>query len=506
MCVNTEMRSAHPSGRIEPIGWSATWVLLAIVVMLTKEFTYFDDEVFIRITALATLLWFVLVVLHHKIALADRNLMTLPILFYIPYWMIFFLIPFVISYFPEVELRRTHIIAAEYWASVVYSASLGLAFFYGGYTLLAKKSMVKTAISSCYRSQCDMRVVRFSAWIVLIISILFYAIFYISGGSAMYQGEYTGAREIGWGGSVWLIAFSSAFQGAIALWAIYFFRSRTQGVLHALSSPGNLLAALLIVGCAIAMGLTGNRSLLAFGVLIFLLIYSVGRPIRFLGFVFFILVGLIAYSAIQAVRSVEYSSVAGGYDTIVQSLILNESLLAFSLSSAPAVTNAYLAVDQFGLFNGVFFLQGVLSVIPFYAKIFPWIPGAVDSTMGSSSNFITSFVFGSHKYGLGTTLVSDVYMDFGNIGVVLVMFFLGCIGGYLYNARLSGRYYIGLLSYSVIVPALMYSARGSVTFPLRALWIIAFCYLILLFTDKVLMINRGSSLPARLSQPAHRVE
>jgi oligosaccharide repeat unit polymerase len=407
--------------------------------------------------------------------------MVLPITFYLPYWLVFFLIPVRLITQEGYKSKYQSIIASEYWPAVVFAASIGICCFLGGYSLIArKKKQEKNAFRKSPSSR-EVMVIKVSAWILLFIAVAAFGVFMISGGTDLYKGGYVHVRNLDWTANVAYIAFENGFRGATGLWAIYLLLCYKLRWHHLI--PISCLGIMLL-----AMVLSGDRGLLAWFGICVLVIYSQRRPIKLWHMLFFVLLGSLTFSVIQKVRPTGERTVTA-YTSAIKEVDLFEGLTQYAESTASTITNAFDAVEKNGYFHGTFFGQGLLSIVPFYGKLFPWLPAVKDSQMDGTGAYMTNYVFGYHKYGLATTVVTDIYLDFGLIGVSVIMFFYGCFGGYLYNCRDRGKYHFGLLCYAFFVPAFMYSTRASVTSSFRLLWTILLCYVILIAVDN-LMIRR----------------
>lgn len=81
--------------------------------------------------------------------------------------------------------------------------------------------------------------------------------------------------------------------------------------------------------------------------------------------------------------------------------------------------------DLYGINFGQTLLMYILSVIPFMQSIFLYITGWSVSDI-SSAALVTELYFGDKPdkevVGLGTNIIGDIYLSFGIIGVILLMF------------------------------------------------------------------------------------
>src|SRR5690606_7865909 len=100
-------------------------------------------------------------------------------------------------------------------------------------------------------------------------------------------------------------------------------------------------------------------------------------------------------------------------------------------------------------------LERLLSQLPGY-----------DTTYFATANFVTYLGFGNNPpYGLGTNLIGGLYLSFGLIGVVVIMFLFGRFVAFVDSkSNTSFIYlfiYLVLLSYAISLP------RTELLSPLR---------------------------------------
>lgn len=474
LCRNSRVRRYSPKTFF-------IFCLYQLIVVVVVRLTVDGDFTFISIISAWTILFFMGILFHHSHLIGDNNWMALPVVFFLPYWLAFFLIPVRLIIQEGYKFKKQHLVASEYWPAVVFAASIGICCFLAGYSIIARKKKQETYAFRRLPGGREVSVIKLSAWILLFIASASFGIFMSSGGTALYGGAYVHVSHLSKIAKVMSIAFETAFRGAIGLWAIYLLLYSRFRLHHLI--PISSLAIMLL-----ATVLSGDRGLLAWSGICVLVIYSQRRPIRLRSMLFFVLLGSIAFSAIQTVRRTGERSVNAYISAVAEDFNPFDGLAQYAESIAPTVTNAFDVVEKEGYFHGVFFGQGLLSVVPLYSKVFPWLPSAKDSRMDGTGAYITNHVFGYHKYGLATTVVTDIYLDFGLVGVSVVMFLYGCFGGHLYNCRNRGKYHFGLLCYAFFVPAFMYSTRGSVTSSVRLLWTLLLCYFVFMAADNLVRI------------------
>ena len=128
-------------------------------------------------------------------------------------------------------------------------------------------------------------------------------------------------------------------------------------------------------------------------------------------------------------------------------------------------TTTYLAceiVDKTGFTYGVSMLGSVLGAIPFLQSLLNMLIG-LEGDVTNSSHIFTKFL-GSQD-GTGTSFVSDSYLAFGIMGVLVVSYYSGVIISYLKERSRDSYYH--LVMYIVYCGFAIYAVRSSFLFPIR---------------------------------------
>jgi len=136
-------------------------------------------------------------------------------------------------------------------------------------------------------------------------------------------------------------------------------------------------------------------------------------------------------------------------------------------------------VDENGLTYGRTMLMGVLSAIPYLQSIFLMLTG-MDSDVISSGGLVTSLQFDKgdpNRIGLGTNLIGDIYVSFGLIGVVLLMYLLGKFLRKMNRGCHKGDI-LCVIIYSMIFIDSVYLSRSSFLACVRSVtWVLVIYYL-----------------------------
>lgn len=129
-------------------------------------------------------------------------------------------------------------------------------------------------------------------------------------------------------------------------------------------------------------------------------------------------------------------------------------------------TTTYLSceiVDKSGFTYGESMLGSILGIIPFGQSILQGMSGLTAATT-NSSNIFTQFL-GVEVAGTGTNFISDSYLAFGYIGIIIFSYYPGKIIEFLRNNE-DKSYYLFLI-YMIICGFSVYAVRASFIYILR---------------------------------------
>lgn len=135
--------------------------------------------------------------------------------------------------------------------------------------------------------------------------------------------------------------------------------------------------------------------------------------------------------------------------------------------------------DAHGYTFGTSMLMQVLSLIPFLQSIFLIVSGMSPDDI-TSAGIVTRLYFEDSpldRIGLGTNIIGDIYVAFGMVGVIVMMFLLGKLMKSLYYQSLQGNA-IAVLIYALIFMDVIYLPRSSVLGSLRPVFWTYMAYLL----------------------------
>ena len=214
----------------------------------------------------------------------------------------------------------------------------------------------------------------------------------------------------------------------------------------------------------------GNRTAASQILLPFLCIYTMYfHHVKFKKFVILMFLGIFSMWFIQIFRE-------NSEFTLSRPILLILDLTIPSRQTYSAIE--YVEIN--GYTFGKTMSLGLIGIIPFLASFIT----KGDMTQYGSAELLTNITNVKYsipeeaRIGLGTTIIGDIYLSFGLIGVILLMLFLGYFINKLILKSVYNDYY-SLLMYSSMAANSIFIVRASYTHPIRFMvWslIIAFVF------------------------------
>lgn len=275
--------------------------------------------------------------------------------------------------------------------------------------------------------------------------------------------------------------FESNLVNVVLVYLVYFsifyifFNSRkySSGIRFLKANNKNVLLYFIIL-YLIAFLLVGSRTIPLRIILLMVLLFSVYiSPVKPYKVAVLIAIGAVFMTFLGVFRS------GGSYS-------LSGTSSVFDFGRDLTINNRSLYVlmehvDEKGITFGKSMLMGLLSIIPFGQRMYLLISGEPLSSI-SSAVLVTDLYFDAsddERIGLGTNIIGDVYLAFGLVGVLLLMFFLGAFVSYVYkNALCGSNLYIFI--YGILFMDAIYYPRSTFLTSARALvWLYLIYYLFL---------------------------
>lgn len=212
----------------------------------------------------------------------------------------------------------------------------------------------------------------------------------------------------------------------------------------------------------------GNRTLPSFFILGMLGGYSLlFKAVGLKKMCMFILLGVIGMWAVSQTRSSNELNIVSNSALLFVDLTIN--------SRNTCVAMEY--VDKEGYTWGKTMLGGPLAIVPYASQFL-----GVDNSKLGSAEVLTNYSYDTNNWerkriGLGTNIIADIYLSFGVLGVIVLMYLLGKIVSKYSQQALELNYY-SLLVYIVVMAYGIYGVRTGLTHPCRVLvWSLVIAWL-----------------------------
>lgn len=203
-----------------------------------------------------------------------------------------------------------------------------------------------------------------------------------------------------------------------------------------------------------------------------------------------ILVSLVLYNAVEAIRMSQDRS----FSSLLERMFEEKSNRDANSSSSFTITTTTLRATFDITPEREDYGYGKYKLIGF-AGIIPLVRGSIlgDAKLTTSAEVLSNFMLGPNAgWSVGSNLITDIYMDFGTIGLPVLIFLAGLFASAVqrsamlrpYSTRTITFYLLALGNFAEI-------SRYSLDFPVRML---AWTYLLFLAYDGVMWM-RGSRRP-----------
>jgi len=373
----------------------------------------------------------------------------------------FFLLSYIIVHFqiPIIELFGISIKSNIFyfiWAndsiinkSIIIS-SLGILSFMIGSCIIEKKNIEITNIEIKYRTNK-------SILLLIIPTYIFYFLFFITSGSYS-SGAYYAGDQLGM--SNYFFSAFNIFLGAILITRLYYISSITKkniNIISYLRLFGMPILMITLWHIAFSFYVGDRGPVLVYGTLLFSLFFTRFHRFKFIYLiVFFLLVGpvmnlmsqarsrYVGESYLERMKNAqmlytEKAKILSKFES--DNIFMPQTVeLAYSIRCLNHAIYSISSLDNY--FFGYFQIRQIVSSIPGAGGIFLKIFGENNKKYDGSSSYITFLIQGNYpKYGDGTTVTADLYLDFGILGVIVgcLLFgvFLSKYEPYLFNGRIN---------------------------------------------------------------------
>lgn len=187
------------------------------------------------------------------------------------------------------------------------------------------------------------------------------------------------------------------------------------------------------------------------------------RPLGLMGFFLTIVAGALVLTVAGLARA------DGG--TGVWALLEHTNPYAFTLNLANSARAFFLGIDIVNqrdeLFWGQLWLGNLLAVVPFAQNVF------LSLSEMSPYEINSAYLIAYHRFGPnphtsdGSTMVGDIYMNFGSVGVLFFMTLYGVICRRVQAYAAGGSGFYALLVAVIFASFVFYISRGTYLIQLR---------------------------------------
>ncbi|MRM83761.1 O-antigen polysaccharide polymerase Wzy [Riemerella anatipestifer] len=344
-------------------------------------------------------------------------------------------------------------------------ALLGISAYIFGAMLVSEKKKDKIKNSLSYSGK------KISNTWMYITSIMLFVVYVVTGGYKKLVSEYIGrgSGEIIEGEGIFV--YFNVFFPAFLLSAIIveFYNLKVENPQKIRFSKINKVGVVITVIVFLMFLLIGSRTLPLQIVLIILGFYALlYRPLGLIKFISSVVIGFVVMAFVRIIRSKE------GEDFHIE-----DSAMDLIVNNR----NTFLAVEivqREDITYGISMLSPLFAPIPFAQSFIINITGINADDMRSALIF-TKETFGYvGDWGLGTSIVADVYLAFGILGTFIL--FIG-LGYFVNRARVNAQKSLfSLVLYGVLISYAVYLVRAEYLYFVRYF---VWCSLIVLFGWKL---------------------
>ena len=459
--------------------------LINIFLLIILSFLF----IFISPGANETLIWLCLLIFYVQFFISIRKPISIVtgIKTFIKIDTFFLLFFYLIYYFPY-QLYVLGLKSLDHYKLESYSeytnksiimSTIGLLAFQLGFDYYKSKNQKKVfyLISKKYMGILFLIIFFFISLILIL--------FFYTGGQTLFIGAYVGSTmgSVTYDAIFTLVTFF-IILGILQSIGYYVILKKINFLVFIISIISiSWVLALLFVGDRNTFFLVGIVSFSGF----FTYIKSVSRK----QILFFLISALLIYQVIVISRIAEYKDLSTFVDSFITTIDSFEGDLdensSFDITTIGSRAT-FKVIDDNSFYYGKFKLISLASIIPYSSRLFV---DPNDVFTGSSNALKKEMIGLQAGWGVGTNIITDCYMDFGLIGVIAIMFFIGKFGGYVkFKAQINVNSPKWIFLYIITLSYYSEISRYGFDFPLRS---IVWTYLLFFIINKVMGLNRKNS-------------
>ena len=291
------------------------------------------------------------------------------------------------------------------------------------------------------------------------ITVFLFMLFIVSGGYDSYKSLYSNGNTVSGIYSYIIILFVSVYILSVSSEFIEVKEITLNKNIPPSKSLSKLFLLFIFISSLIFIS-AGTRTVMLQMLLSYIGLYTLFfHRINLKKFVFMSISGAVILTSITFTRTGNQVSIVSFWDLFMD-LIINNRSTYFALSFT----------EDYGYTYGVSMLGYILKCIPFSQGIVCNIFGINEKAITSAMIVTRETLGDSPELGLGTNIIADIYMAFGFIGVLFLMFILGYYSKKSYLYSIKGHVYY-LFFYTSILSVAIYMVRSEYFYSLNLiLW------------------------------------
>lgn len=269
-------------------------------------------------------------------------------------------------------------------------------------------------------------------WLTLFSAICLFGYFYFL--NPLYLTGFYGSESIGGTSTRFALLFNCFTFGIIIQKTINVKRSLGGATIFLFCKEIGFVNWLLIFSYLVSVIFSGDRGpIMTYGLLLFLSFFLTTKRVPKLSSIILMVFGIMIFGILKEVRNQNKSlSFFEKLSEVISQEGEKKSCLDSTkeLAGTCRVTHATVNyIEETGDYQyGKFQLQQVLIVIPFITDKVAEILATTETRLRNSSNFNTWLIQGNNPtYGNGSSAISDLYLDFGLLGVLVGFWIFGYV-------------------------------------------------------------------------------
>ena len=379
------------------------------------------------------------------------------LLFLMFYYMIFFL-PYQLHVLGMADLDDNSYLKHVYieYANIsIVASTIGLIAFCTGF----QKDFKFLYFKDKPQELSELFYFRYLPVLVLCFLLFFLSIYTFTGAKAMLTGAYA-TSDVGSRAENGVFILVSHFLMLCLAISVFFIREKQWVIATKLSVGLGILWCLLLL-------IVGDRNTFFIVALVPLVGFATYiRKVSLLNMAALILCAFFLYGVVEVSRQAPER----GFSAIVEALAEGGKSESFDQSSFSITTITSRAAFEIvphkhDYFMGKFKAIGIAGIVPFSRGVLI----SPSDPYTTSSKVLGEEVLGPMAtWGVGSNIVSDIYLDFGIFGVVVLMYFIGWFGAFVQAKAIENNNSIKWGSiYLILVPFYAEYPRYSFDFPVR---------------------------------------